>query len=156
MRTIDWLYVLSVLLFVSGVGFVIAGAKASQRSSSLVTPIASIKEIMNGMVTPASNAVFAAVSVTVTKQGTEAKAPKTEEEWQTLVGHAATLVESGILLLVDGRMKDKGDWVKMTQGYIAASKAALDAARGHNADGVFASGEAIDKSCDTCHQKYQK
>jgi hypothetical protein len=156
MRTIHWLYLVSVLLFITGVSFVVVGAKASQRSSSLVTPIASIKEIMNGMVVPASDAVFAAVSTSVTKQGVEEKAPKNDAEWQALANKAAMLVESGNLMLVDGRMKDKGDWVKLSQAFIDASKVALDGARAHKADAVFASGEAIDKICDSCHEKYQK
>jgi cytochrome c556 len=156
MRTIHWLYLVSVLLFVAGVSFVVVGAKASQRSSSLVTPIASIKEIMNGMITPASDAVFAAVSTSVTKAGIEEKAPKNDAEWQALTNQAAMLVEAGNLMLVDGRLKDKGEWVKLSQTFIDASKVALDGARARKADVVFASGEAIDKICDSCHEKYQK
>jgi len=156
MRVIHWLYLVTVLMFVSSVGLVVTSAKASRRSSSLVTPLASMKEIMNGMVTPGSNAVFNAVSTSVTKEGIVEKAPKTEEEWQALANNAAMLVESGNLMLVDGRMKDKGDWVKLTQVFIDASKVALDAARAHNKDGVYMSGEAIDASCDRCHEKYQK
>jgi hypothetical protein len=156
MRTIHWLYVVTLLLFVTSVGFVVTSAKASQRSSSLVTPLASIKEIMNGMVAPGSNAVFAAVSSTYTTHGVEEKAPKSDEEWQTLTNYAAMLVESGNLMLVDGRMKDKGEWVKLSQAFIDAGKVALDAARARKTDGVFASGEAIDGSCDRCHEKYQK
>jgi cytochrome c556 len=156
MRTIHWLYLVSVLLFVAGVSFVVVGAKASQRSSSLVTPIASIKEIMNGMITPASDAVFAAVSTSVTKAGIEEKAPKNDAEWQALTNQAAMLVEAGNLMLVDGRLKDKGEWVKLSQTFIDASKVALDGARARKADAVFASGEAIDKICDSCHEKYQK
>jgi hypothetical protein len=155
-RSIHWLYLVTVVLFVSGVGLVVVGARASQRSSSLVTPIASMQEIMSGMVVPASDAVFAAVSVSVTKEGTEEKAPKTDAEWQALTGRAAMLVEAGNLMLVNGRLKDKGDWVKFTQTYIDAAKVALDAARSHKPDGVYAAGEAIDKSCDTCHEQYQK
>jgi cytochrome c556 len=156
MKTIHWLYTVTILLFITGVGFVVVGAKTSQHSSSLVTPIASMKEIMNGMVEPGSEAVFNAVQTTVTKQGTEEKKPKDEAEWQALTNKAALLVEAGSLMLVDGRLKDKGDWVKFTQEYITASKAALDAARARKADGVFNAGEAIDKSCDVCHMKYQK
>jgi hypothetical protein len=155
-RTIHWLYVVTVLLFVASVGLVVTSAKASQRSSSLVTPLASMKEIMNGMVTPASNAVFNSVGTTITIQGVEEKAPKTDEEWQNLSNQAAILVESGNLMLVDGRMRDKGDWVKLSQAFIAAAKVALDAARAHKTDAVFASGGDIDGSCDRCHEKYEK
>jgi cytochrome c556 len=156
MRTIHWLYFVTVLLFVTSVGLVVASAKASQHSSSLVTPVASMKEIMNGMVTPASTAVFNAVGTTYTTQGIEEKAPKSDREWQDLTNNAAMLVEAGNLMLVDGRLKDKGDWVKLSQAFINAAKVALDAARAHKTDGVFASGEAIDGSCDRCHEKYQK
>ena len=56
MRSIHWLFIVSVALFVSGIGFVIA-AERNQRhkgpvdSSITLTPVASIKQIMRGIVT---------------------------------------------------------------------------------------------------------
>jgi cytochrome c556 len=66
------------------------------------------------------------------------------------------LVESANLLMIGSRLRDKGDWVRLSQSFMDASRAALDAARARRADALFASGEAIDRSCDRCHEKYQK
>src|SRR4051794_26026235 len=125
MRTVHWLFVLSVALFVSGIGFIVAGARAARQApaavdsaAASVTPVASVKQIMKGIVAPAATAVFNSVSTTVTKNGTEEKAPQTDEEWETLGNSAAALIESGNLLLMGSRAVDQGDWVKQSQALI--------------------------------------
>lgn len=156
MKTIHWLYVITILLFVTSVGLVIVSARAAQRSAAFVTPIASTKEIMNGMVEPASTAVFNAVSTSITAKGAEEIAPKNDQEWQAVTDKAAMLVESANLLMIGSRIRDKGEWIRQSQAFMDASRVALDAARARRADALFAAGEAIDKSCDRCHEKYQK
>ena len=95
MRTIHWLFVVSLALFVSGVGFVIAGARTARRAPAaatpaiVVTPVASVKQIMKGIVGPAANTVFNSVSTTVTKAGVEEVAPHTDQEWEALGNTAA-------------------------------------------------------------------
>ena len=69
MRVVNWLFVVSVALFVSGIGFVIAGARsarqapAAETSTISLTPVASVKQIMKGIVGPAATAVFDSVTV---------------------------------------------------------------------------------------------
>jgi hypothetical protein len=90
MRTIYWLFVLSVALFVAGIGFVIAGARVMPRGAPAaaapagppIVPVASIKQIMNGIVDPASMVVYNAVSSKVTTKGTEDIAPRNDDEWR--------------------------------------------------------------------------
>ena len=161
MRTIHWLLVVAVALFVSGVGFVIAGARAARRAPAAVSavamvPVASVKQIMKGIVGPAATAVFNSVSTTVSAKGREEKAPQTDEEWEALGNSAAALVESGNLMLMGSRAVDKGDWVKMSQALIDAGKLTLRATQEKNADHVLAAGEAVYTSCDNCHLRYQR
>ena len=84
MRTIHWLYLITVVLFVASVGLVIVSARAAQRTAAFVTPVASIKEIMNGMVEPGSKVVFDAVATNITVKGIEEIAPKNDAEWQNV------------------------------------------------------------------------
>ena len=162
MRTVHWLFVVGVALFVSGIGFVIAGARAARREPAVTaqvatgTPVASVKQIMRGIVGPAAKVVFESVSTTVSVRGTEEKAPQNEEEWDVVGTSAAALIESGNLLLMGGRAIDQGDWVTMSQGLIEAGKVALSATRAKSPEQVLVAGEKVNTSCDTCHRKYQR
>jgi hypothetical protein len=162
MRTIHWLFVVSVALFISGVGFVIAGARSARQAPAAaapaisVTPVASIKQIMKGIVGPASTAVFNSVSTTVSIKGIEEEAPQTDAEWEALGNSGAALSESGNLILIGGRAIDNGDWVTQTQAMIEAGKAVLKATQEKNPMKVLEAGEALNASCDNCHRKYQR
>ncbi len=161
MKTVHWLFTLSVALFLTGIAFVIAGARAARRApvvvaAPAVVPIASVKQIMKGIVGPAANVVFSAVSTTTTARGVEEKAPQTPEEWEAVGNSAAALIESGNLILMGNRAIDQGDWAKFSRQMIEAGKVALKATQDKSADGVLASGEAINASCDDCHLKYER
>jgi hypothetical protein len=156
MRTIHWLYLLTIVMFVASVGLFVAGAGTSARIAQDAAPVASIKQIMNGIVLPASTAVFSSVASIETSKGIEERAPRTEQEWAAVGSSAASLVEAGNLLMMGSRLKDKGDWIRMTRALMDASVVALKATEAKDADALLQSGEAIDVSCDTCHQKYQK
>ena len=162
MRVIHWLFVVSLALFVSGIGFIIAGGRAARlapapvSAAATMTPVASVKQIMKGIVRPAATIVFASVGTISTFAGIEERAPRTDEEWENVGNSAAALIESGNLLLMDGRAIDKGDWVKMSQAMIDAGKVTLQATQAKSTEGVLAAGEVVNESCDNCHQKYQR
>ena len=162
MRIIHWLFVVSVALFVSGIGFVIAGARSARQapaadtSAVSLTPVASVKQIMKGIVGPAATAVFDSVSTTVTKNGTEEKAPQTEKEWEALGNSAAALIESGNLILMGNRAVDQGDWVRFAQEQMEAGKKLLKATQAKSPNDILAAGETLNESCDNCHGKYKR
>jgi hypothetical protein len=163
MRSIHWLFVISAALFVSGIGFVIASARTAKAApveatpvAISVTPVASIRQIMQGIVAPAATVVFDSVGTTISLTGTEEKRPTTDEEWTAVGNSAAALVESGNLLMLGSRAVDRGDWIKMSQALVDAGTVALRATETKNVEALFGSGEAINASCDKCHQRYQR
>jgi hypothetical protein len=164
MRQVHWLFLIGAVLFISGIGFVIAGARTAQSSrdvrsaaaAPVTSPVASVKQIMQGIVGPAAAVVYGAVGTVETLSGVEETAPKNDQEWESVANSAAALVESGNLLLLGSRVVDTGDWVKMSRAQIDAAIVALKAAEAKDAAGIFASGEAINVSCDNCHEKYQR
>jgi hypothetical protein len=161
MRTVYWLFVVSVALFISGIGFVIAGARSAQAATPVAaapvtTPVASIKQIMNGIVMPDAYVIYNAVGTKTSAKGVEEIAPKNDEEWAVIANGAAALVESGNLLLMGDRAIDKGDWVKMTRAFMDQGKLALKAAEAKDKDGIVAAGGDLDTTCDNCHAKYQR
>src|SRR5689334_2311987 len=112
MRTRHWFFLLGVLFYVAGIGFVIAGARAarsaapSEAPAADGTPVASVKQIMKGIVAPGATAVFNSVGTTVSVKGIEEKAPANDEEWEALGNSAAALIESGNLILMGTRAVD--------------------------------------------------
>lgn len=161
MRPVHWLFVVGVALFVSGLVFVVAGARLARQAPApstevAITPTASVKQIMQGIVGPAADRVFASVKYTETLKGREEQVPHTDAEWQAVGNDAAALVESGNLLLMKGRRVDDGEWIKMSQMMIDGGRIVLRAAEARSPDKVLEAGEALNVSCDTCHQRYQR
>ena len=161
MRIIHWLFAVSVALFISGIGFIIASARGGPEAAPAeqgppVTPVATVKQIMAGITMPAAYVVFDSVATIVSAAGTEERQPRTDEEWAAVGAGAAALTESANLLLMGDRPVDQGDWVKMTQAMADAGKAALKAAQDKSPEGILAAGETINMTCDNCHEKYQR
>ncbi len=162
MKAVHWLFLIGIGFFVSGIGFVVAGARTSRHASPVTatapvtTPVASVKQIMKGIVGPAATVIFNSVGATITAQGVDEWAPKTDEEWEAVGNSAAALIESGNLLMMGNRVVDTGDWITMSQAMIDGGKEALKAIAAKNAEGVLASGEPINISCDACHERYQR
>jgi len=162
MRTIYWLFAVSVALFISGVGFIIAGERTARAATPAATagpeiaPVATVKQIMIGITNPAAYVVYEAVGTKTTVKGTEEIAPQTEEDWAKVGSAAAAVVESGNLMLTGSRAIDKGDWVKMTRDMMAQGEKAMKAAADKSTDGIVGAGGDLNTTCDNCHARYQR
>ena len=162
MRTINWLFLVSVLLFVFGVGFVIAAGRtlrtapvAASTSATPATPaIATVKHVMRGITMPAAATIWNSVSTIVDEKGTTDLAPKNDAEWAVVSANAAVLAESANMLMTGDRVVDKGDWIKFSTALADSAKTALKAADAKDAPGILAVGEVINAACDACHQRY--
>ena len=161
MRTLNWLFIVSVALFISGIGFVIASARTARSAAPVeaavtTTPVASVKQIMGAITGPAANVIYGAVSTSVTAAGITEVFPQNDEEWAVVGNNAAALAESANMLMTDSRAVDKGDWIKLSQQLVAASKLALKAVEEKSTSGILDAGGPINETCDTCHEKYQR
>jgi len=160
MRTTHWLFIVSVALFLSGIALVIAGARPGAGASAVeaapIEPVATVKQIMQGIMQPSALAVFNSVGTIITAAGVEEREPKTDEEWAVVGSHAAAMIESANLLRMDGRAIDQGDWMKWSQTLIDTTKVALKGIEAKDKEALFDSVEAINETCDNCHMKYQR
>lgn len=162
MRSVQWLFVVSAALFISGIGFIIAAERATRMAGPRpadtppITPVANIRQIMNAIILPNATVIYESVGTTLSANGLEETAPRNDQEWAKVADSAAALVESGNLLLLGDRALDKGEWTRITRDFIAASKAALEAAEKKNVDGIFTTGGDLNVTCDACHEKYQR
>jgi hypothetical protein len=155
MRTTQWILVLSVLMFVTSIWFILAGASGPGTASGpVVEPVATVKQIMSGIVAPASTTVYESVSIIVSFEGVQENHPRTQAEWDQVAGSAAAIAEAGGLMMVEGRARDTDRWIAMSQAMIDASLISMQAAQDQDKDALLASGEALNESCDSCHRAY--
>ena len=161
MKTVHWLFVVSMALFVSGIAFIIAGARPTEAAAATVpavetSPVATVKQIMIGITKPAAFVVYEAVGTKSSAKGVEEIAPQNDEEWAKVGSAAAAVVESGNLMLMGSRVIDRGDWVKMTNDMIEQGKKAMKAADAKDKDGIVAAGGDLNTTCDNCHARYSR
>ena len=161
MRIVDWMLLVSALLFISGIAFIVAAARtvrpaAAAEATVSLTPVADVRQIMVGIVAPAASVIYDSVATTVTAAGVDEKVPRTDAEWMHVANNAAMLAEAGNLLVMEDRAVDNGDWVKTSRDLTAAATRALKAAEDRSPDGIIDAGGAINETCDSCHAKYQR
>jgi hypothetical protein len=164
MRTVYWLFGISAALFISGIGFIIAGERTARAATPAAAaaaavetaPVATIKQIMIGITNPAAYVVYEAVGTKTTSKGIEEIAPQTDADWQKVASAGAAVVESGNLMLTGNRAIDKGDWVKMTRDMMEQGQKAMKAADAKSTDGIVEAGGELNTTCDNCHARYQR
>jgi hypothetical protein len=161
MKTIHWLFLVSVALFVSGIAFIIAGARTTEAAGVEAppvetAPVASVKQIMIGITNPAAFVVYEAVGTKSSAAGVEEIAPQNDEEWAKVGSAAAAVVESGNLMLLGNRALDRGDWVKMTRDMMQQGQKAMKAAEAKDKEGIVAAGGDLNNTCDNCHARYSR
>ena len=161
MRIIYWLFAVSVALFISGIGFVIAAARTALDAGPVVeapvtVPVATVAQIMNGITGPNALAVYNAVGTIINADGVKEIEPQNDEEWANVANAAAAVIESGNLLLIGDRALDNGQWVTMTKAMIEAGQGALKAALAKDKEGILNAGGPLNDTCDMCHAQYQR
>lgn len=112
------------------------------------------KQLMSWIIDPNATAIWNSVGSVVTDKGTEEKHPKTDEEWASFRNAAATLVESGNLLMLDGRAVDNDQWMATSRGMADAAATVLEAAEAKDVEAYFDAGGALYEACTACHSKY--
>ena len=66
----------------------------------------------------------------------------------------ASIFEAGNLLLMPPRLRDDGDWVKMSQALTAAAVRVEQAADAKNIDLMLTTGGELYTACTNCHEQY--
>src|SRR5215510_8613444 len=131
---------------------------------STMAPKGYVKDLMNYMMMPSASGVWNAVATVTDQTGVHEYRPKTDDDWNKVIGAATELSEVPNLLMVPGRKRCVGgvipaafatDWKRKAREVAEAANIALIAAKKHDADALAEAGERIDVACDECHEKYQ-
>ena len=133
---------LTFLILMSTVALVAATIHAQSQSA---TPVASIKQLQEAMISPSSDTIF----------NVGRAAPESDEEWIVVRNAAVILAEAGNLLMLEGRAKDTEQWMELAGELVASGNDALVAAEAQDVAGVLEAGNRIAAACEACHQPYR-
>ena len=120
-------------------------AAAAVASAPPFRPVATISQIMVAITLPYSDALLYI----------ERNPPKGDRDWETLQMQALMLAESGNLLMMDGRAKNQGQWMKDARLLVEAGAAAVTATRAKDLQAVLALNNQIVTACITCHMQFR-
>jgi hypothetical protein len=138
-----------------------------------------MREIIQSMIVPQSDALWAAVSVTITARGTVENGPKTDDEWMKLRRDAVTLAEASNLIVLTSRpvarpgegpldpkahltpaeiekliATNRENWVKFSNSMHQSARMAVQAIDARNTRDLSAAADSLTRSCDGCHRQY--
>jgi hypothetical protein len=113
-----------------------------------------VKQVMQWVIDPAADVIWDSVKSVITEKGTQEIAPHTDAEWDNVRNAAATVMEAGNLLMIEGRARDQKEWLAAARRLSDAGSEALKAAEAKNTETLFAAGGNIYKACAACHQQY--
>ena len=163
MRPVHWLFVVSVVLFASGIGFIIAAERrlltapaAAAPAAPAVAPVATSLQVMEGLVIPAAAGIWDSIVTDVTAAGIIEKVPQTDAEWAQVATHAAMLIESANLLVTGPRAVDQADWPMMASAMADSAAKALKAAERRARTAFSPSATNSTVTCNNCHARYQR
>lgn len=120
------------------------------------TTTLAIKQVMEWVIDPAADVIWDSVKTVITEKGTQDIAPKSDADWDKVRDAAATLMEAGNALMIEGRARDNKGWMTAARGLSEAASLALKAAQAKNAEALFNEGGNIYKACSGCHAVYAK
>jgi len=123
-----------------------AGITLAQAQQDQTQPVGTMMELMYSMVHPASNEIL----LTVNRGG-----PQNDKEWAAIQRSAVQLAESGNILMMRGRARDQGEWMKDAKALVDIGAAAYKAAKAKDANALAALTGQLDASCTTCHKAYR-
>ena len=135
------------LAVLAGVGAArVQAQKAPAAAASGVKPVASVVEVMQTMTIPFSNTVFEAGG----------ESPTNDKEWEHVRVQAVALAETGNLLMLGSRAKDRAAWLKFSRALVDAAATVAKAAGAKNADQLSTAADALYETCAACHKVYMK
>jgi cytochrome c556 len=139
-----WIGLISAIALAGG--FSLRTIVFAQAPSEIFPPVATVRQLMLDLIHPSSNDILLAIY----RGG-----PKDDNEWAAVRRSAVTLAESGNLLMMEGRARDQGDWMKDAKLLVDAGNSAYKAAQAKDGTALAALASPLDASCTTCHKQYR-
>ena len=116
--------------------------------------ITDTKKFMNWILDPSADVIWGASGWILTAAGEQDLTPTTQEGWDAVRNAAATIAESGNLLMMPGHAMEGDDWLEISQGLTATAELLIDAAERKDSEAIFNLGGTLYNVCVSCHQLY--
>lgn len=153
---------------------------AAASASPAPRAVATIRDVMDGLIDPSADFIWDAVQIEATRSGTTQRAPSTDDEWAAVRRHALTIAEAGNLLLIPNRRvaagpveapaegsmdlppgdiekllaTDPAAWAARVDRLQESALAAIRAADARDVQALLAAGETLDAACEACHSTF--
>ena len=127
------------------VGFVLTVSKAAE-----LEPELRVKQLMNGIITPATNTIWGAYQL------------ETDAQWQEVENAAYAVIGAANLLALGGSAEGEAEaaateqWQEFNAQMLAASRQVLTAVAARDEEALSDVGNnALYPPCESCHQQFQ-
>jgi hypothetical protein len=81
--------------------------------------------------------------------------PQNEKEWNAYEGRMLMLAEAGNLLMMPGRARDQGRWMRDARLMVDVGVAILQAAKARDVAALEKLNDQLYNACVVCHQDYR-
>ncbi len=117
-------------------------------------PMVTVKQLMDEVFEPAANVYWEAVGSVTDSRGTVEKAPTTDSQWVAVRNAATVVAESGNLLMMDPRARNRDEWMALSRALVDVGERARAVAESRDTKGVFDVGADLYQACVNCHAIY--
>ena len=115
----------------------------------------SLQQLMTIVMEPDAQVFWRSSGTVSDTGGAHDLAPTTPEGWAAAQSAAATVAETGNLLMTPLYARDRGpDWIAFSQDLVRAGKGAETAAIARDGDAMFGAGAKLTDACSACHHAY--
>jgi hypothetical protein len=115
----------------------------------------SLQQLMATVMEPDAQVFWRSSGAVSDSGGTRDLTPTTPEGWAAARSAAATVAETGNLLMTPVYGEDRGpDWIAFSQELVRAGRQAELAAMSRDGDAMFEAGGKLSEACSACHQAY--
>lgn len=149
--------------------------------ASDLRPVASVLDLMLGMIDPAADSLWESVATISGPKGVEERRPRTDKEWAEVRYRALAVIEGANLVMMDGRKvahpgqqleepggssdftpaqaqaaidADRASFVAFAHELQDAAGLAMTAIEKRDADALLEAGGHLDEACEGCHKRF--
>jgi cytochrome c553 len=116
--------------------------------------VVTTRQLMEEVIEPAANVYWESVGSVTDRRGTVDKAPKSAAEWDAVRNAATVVAESGNLLILEARARNRDEWMTLARALVEMGERARKAAESRDSKAVFDAGAELYESCVSCHAIY--
>jgi hypothetical protein len=145
------LFALAALLASCGTG----DGDSARDAGAPYVKVHSLQQLMDTVMEPDAQIFWHSSGTVSDTAGTRDLTPTTAERWAAAQSAAATVAETGNLLVTPMFAQDRGpDWIAFAQDLARAGKDAEKAAIDRDGVAMFDAGAKLSEACSACHQAY--